>query len=257
MFDWSELTLFIYVVARMSGFVLFNPILGRNNIPVIYRTGFTLVLSVSAIASVAARQAVVTPVGLADLAIRIVLELAIGFFLGMVMQFFFYIPQLAGTVVDTQMGMTMNQIYDPASQSNMSATGVLLNSFMILLFFAANGHHTLLRIILTSGDIIPFGTAALGTELYSAVLELFVECTVLGAKICMPILAAELIGQVGMGILMKVIPQINIFVINIDIKVLLGLGLVLLLMAPFSEFLLRVEASMLQSIQQLLPLMAG
>ena len=100
MFDWSELTLFIYVVARMSGFVLFNPILGRNNIPVIYRTGFTLVLSVSAIASVAARQAVVTPVGLADLAIRIVLELAIGFFLGMVMQFFFYIPQLAGTVVD-------------------------------------------------------------------------------------------------------------------------------------------------------------
>ena len=257
MFDWSELTLFIYVVARMSGFVLFNPILGRNNIPVTYRTGFALVLSVCAISSVAARQTAAAPVGLVDLAIRILLELAIGFFIGMVMQFFFYIPQLAGTLIDTQMGMTMNQIYDPASQSNMSATGVLLNAFMLLLFFAENGHHTLLRIIVTSGEVLPYGTAIFGTDAAEAMLQLFINCTLMAVKLTLPILAAEMLGQIGMGVLMKVIPQINIFAINIELKIIIGLALLIALLSPVSEYLLTAEIEMLKHIEEILKLAAG
>lgn len=257
MFDWSELTLFIYVIARMSGFVLFNPLLGRNNIPMIYRTGFSLVLSVSAIASVAARQAVATPVGLADLAIRIVLELVIGFFLGMIMQFFFYIPQLTGTMIDMQMGMMMNQIYDPASQSNMSVTGVLLNSFMAMLFFAENGHHTLLRIVITSGEVVPYGAASFGTAAAEAMLQVFINCTLLAVKLTLPVLGAELLGQIGMGVLMKVIPQINIFAINIELKVIIGLGLLLALLSPISEYLLTAEIEMLKNLEEILRLAAG
>ena len=71
-------------------------------------------------------------------------------------------------------------------------------------------------------------------------------------KLCLPVLAAELLGQVGMGILMKVIPQINVFAINIELKVIIGLGLLLLLMTPFSEYLLRAENEMLLQIQYLL-----
>ena len=150
--------------------------------------------------------------------------------------------------------MTMNQIYDASTQSNISVTGVLLNVLMTLLFFAANGHHTLLRLLITSGDIVPFGAAAFGNAVYSAMLELFIECTVLAVKLCLPILAAELIGQLGMGILMKVIPQINVFAINIELKVLIGLLLLLLLIAPFSEFFLRLEKEMLNDLGAVLAL---
>ena len=80
------------------------------------------------------------------------------------------------------------------------------------------------------------------------------ECTVLAVKLCMPILAAELIAQVGMGILMKVIPQINVFAINIELKVIVGLALLLVLTIPFSEFLLQAEAAMLESLHDLLTL---
>lgn len=257
MIDWSELTLFIYIFARMSGFVLFNPILGRNNVPVAFRTGLTMVLSVSAASGVMAQQAAVLPVNLPDLAIRILLELALGFFLGMVMNFFFYIPQFAGSVIDTQMGMSMNQIYDPASQSNMSVTGVLLNTLMTLLFFAANGHHTLLRIVLTSGDVVAYGAATFGQDAASAMLQMFIECTLLAVKLAIPILAAEMLGQVGMGVLMKVIPQINVFAINIELKIIIGLGLLLILLAPISEFLLGAEREMLISIEEILRLAAG
>ena len=88
-------------------------------------------------------------------------------------------------------------------------------------------------------------------------LELFVECTVFAVKLCLPILAAELVGQIGMGILMKVIPQINVFVINIELKVIIGLALLLLLIAPFSEYLLKIEMEMLNSLKEIVTLTTG
>ena len=250
MIDWAELTLFLYVLARMSGFIVFNPILGRRNIPGFFRSGMALVFAVF-VFSVAEGTAA-APLGLIDLALHMVLEMSLGFLAGMIVSFFFYIPQLAGSVVDTQMGMTMNQIYDAGSQANMSVTGTLLNALMMLLFFAANGHHTLIRIFMTSEQIVPYGQAVLTAPAASAMLEIFIECTVLGVKLCMPVLAAELIAQIGMGILMKVIPQINVFAINVELKVIIGLGLLFLLIAPFSEYLLRAESAMLDYISRIL-----
>ena len=60
-----------------------------------------------------------------------------------------------------------------------------------------------------------------------------------------------------MGILMKVIPQINVFAINIELKVIIGLGLLLILLVPFSEYLLGLENQMFQTLRAMLPMMAG
>lgn len=64
-------------------------------------------------------------------------------------------------------------------------------------------------------------------------------------------------GQVGMGILMKAIPQINVFAINIELKVIIGLVLIMLMLFPFSQFLLEAETQMLAALQEILPLMSG
>jgi flagellar biosynthetic protein FliR len=252
MVDWASLTLFLYIAARMSGFILFNPLLGRRNIPSIFRSGMILILSVFVASTT--QQTVQTPSSILELALHLLLEMALGVVLGMVISFFFYIPQLAGTMIDTQMGMTMNQIYDAGAQANLSVSGEMLNTLMTLLFFAANGHHTLLRILLTSGQIVPFGSVSIGTQVAENLLQLFAQCTVLAVKLCMPILAAELIGQVGMGILMKFIPQINVFAINIELKVIIGLVMLYILISPFSEFLLQAERTMLDSLSQVLAL---
>lgn len=253
--DWAEVTLFLFILARMSGFVLFNPILGRQSIPGLFRSGMVLLLSVTVFSITDARPAV--PGSILETALILLLEMAVGYILGVVMNFFFYIPLLGGETIDAQMGMSMGKTYDPGSQTSVSVSATLFNTMMILLFFAANGHHTLMRVILVSGEIVPFGQVALGQDLYAAVLELFIDCTILAVKLCMPILAAELLGQMSMGVLMKVIPQINIFVINIDLKVIIGVGLELLLLVPISEYLLEVEGEMLRSIQNILVMMGG
>ena len=255
MFDWTELTLFLYINARVSGFILFNPILGRTNVPAAFRSGMVLVLSWFVMG--VTRQEVPAPTGTVELLIHLLLEMALGFLLGMVVNFFFYIPQMAGFMTDLQMGMTMNQMYDPGAQANLSVTGMILNVLMTLLFFAAGGHLTLLRIFLTSEEIVPLGAVSIGLPAYQYLLELFIQCTVLAVKLCMPVMAAELIAQVGMGVLMKVIPQINVFAINIDLKVLVGLGLLFMLVVPFSEFLIDAERMMLNSLHEVLLLSTG
>ena len=250
MIDEGALTLFLLITARMSGLVLFNPLLSRQNIPGFFRAGFTLVLSAFTYSVTGGR--VEPPSGVLPLAGALLLEVVLGLVLGLVVHFFLYIPQMAGLTIDTQMGMTMSQIYDAGSQANMSVTGTLINTL-----FAANGHHTLIRIMITSGEVVRYGGISIGNDVTNLALELFIQCTVLAVKLCMPILAAELIGQLGMGVLMKVIPQINVFSINIELKVIIGLALLLLLMLPISEFLLEAERMMLSSLHDMLLLMAS
>ena len=254
--DWTSLYLFMLITGRMTGLIVFNPLLGRRGIPNMVKAGFILLLSIC-VYTMTPLEGVVIPNTLLGLALPFLLELFLGYVLGLAVNIFFYIPTMAGSTIDMQMGLSMASTYDPASGIQVTATSNLLNVLMSLLFFAANGHHTLIRIMANSGRIVPFGHVALGEDLYAALIQMFIDCTILGVKLAMPILGAELLGQVGMGILMKVIPQINIFVINIDLKVIIGLLLLLTLVAPFSEFLLEAEADMLAALQQLLPLMSG
>ena len=73
---------------------------------------------------------------------------------------------------------------------------------------------------------------------------------ILAVKLALPILAAEVLGEIGMGILMKAIPQINAFVINMELKVIIGLVLLFVFLTPFNEFLLQAEAQMLTEMEQ-------
>ncbi len=250
MFDWGAFTLFLYILMRMAGFVLFNPILSRTGFPAIFRSSMTFVLAVSVYSANGGSVAV--PNTLLEFSLRLILELGLGFLVSLIMRFFFYVPEQAGDAIDTQMGLSMARTYDPGSQTQMTVSANLLNALMLLLFFAANGHITMLRLMLTSGELIPFGEVAFGEHLADRMLELFVECTILAVKFCLPVLVSELMGQVGMGVLMKVIPQINVFAINLEIKILIGLTMLLLLVSPMSDFLLEMETRMLAAIRTIL-----
>lgn len=253
--DWSELYLFTLIFMRVTGFVLFNPILGRSSLPNLVKAGMVMVFSIFLLGT--AEQAPALPGSVLEFGLHLVLELGVGFVLGFVMRLFFMVIQVGGEVIDAQMGLTMAQVYDASSQINMTVTASLLNVLMVLTFFAENGHYTMLRIFLGSCRVLPYGEAVLGQAVASGVAEVFLSCMVLAIKLAFPILAAELLGELGMGILMKAIPQINAFVINIELKVIIGLVLLFLFLSPISEFLLGVEADMLETMSQMLAIIAA
>ena len=251
--DWATLYLFELVLMRVTGFIAANPLFGRSNYPNMVKAGFIMVLSVFVWSM--ADTAVTPPATLIELVVRLLLEFGVGITLAFVMRVFFTVVQVGGEVLDAQMGLNMAQVYDASSQINMTVTASLLNVLMVLTFFAENGHYTLLRIFLSSGEVVPYGTATLGQAVASGVAEVFFSCMVLSLKLAFPILAAELLGELGMGILMKAIPQINAFVINIELKVIIGLVLLFLFLTPMSEFLLAAEGEMLDGMSRMLTIL--
>ena len=101
--DWSELTLFLLILARMSGCVLFNPLLGRQSVPGIVKSGLILLLSVTAAAMTEYRPAV--PDTLLEMAVLLLLEMGLGYILGLVVNVFFIIPLVGGELIDVHPGI--------------------------------------------------------------------------------------------------------------------------------------------------------
>lgn len=253
--DWGALTLFLLIIMRMSGFVLISPIFAREGVPRIIQSGFILILSVVMFSLEGGSVAI--PNTNIQLVMMFLTEFLLGALLTLVMHIFFMIMTAAGSSIDTQMGFGMAQVYDPASGTQVTVTATYLSTLFLLIFFAANGHHTLLRILLTSSSIVPYGQATFGDDLINHLVVLFSDCIVLSIKLTMPILAAEMLGQVGMGILMKAVSGINVFVINIDLKVLVGLCLLYILMSDITLFLLDIAKEMFVQIQNVLVLMVN
>ena len=142
----------------------------------------------------------------------------------------------------------MATVYDPQSNAQMPVTGSLLQTWLILLFFAVDGHLALMRILLTSAEIVPYGGIVVTEGLALRIIDIFLECVEMGLRLAIPMIAAEFLVEMGVGILNKVVPQISIFVINIQMKLIVGMGLLVLLFAPTGEFIEKIMTTMMKSV---------
>ena len=243
--DIAYLTLFSLILMRMSGFVLLNPILGRRNIPAIVKAGLILTLTV-AVYSYSDKEVLEITSNI-EYAFLLLKEFAAGYVVGYVIELFFFVISYAGFIIDFQMGLSMATVYDPQSNAQLPISGSIFQAYFMLLFFAVDGHLALMKILITSADIVPYG-GILGWHM----VELFTECIVLAVKFSLPILAAEFLVEIAAGILNKIVPQINIFVINIQLKVIVGLVLLVVLFSPMSEYITKIISTMLKTIQGIL-----
>lgn len=244
------ITLFSLILMRMSGFILLNPILGRRNIPAIVKAGFTLVLTVAVFSF--SEKEVFQITNMFEYGFLLLKEFAAGYVVGYVVELFFFVISYAGFIIDFQMGMSMATVYDPQSNAQLPITGSMFQAYFVLLFFAVDGHLALMKILLTSAEIVPYGGILLTEQLGWHMVELFTECVVLAVKFSLPILAAEFLVELAAGILNKIVPQINIFVINIQLKVIVGILLLVVLFSPMGEYLTKVITTMIRAIQDML-----
>ncbi len=183
-----------------------------------------------------------------EFAFLLLKEFAAGYVVGYVMHLFFFIVSFAGYIIDYQMGLSMATVYDPQSNAQMPVTGSLLQTWLILLFFAVDGHLALMRILLTSAEIVPYGGIVVTEGLALRIIDIFLECVEMGLRLAIPMIAAEFLVEMGVGILNKVVPQISIFVINIQMKLIVGMGLLVLLFAPTGEFIEKIMTTMMKSV---------
>lgn len=252
MLGMENILLFSLIIMRISGFILFNPILGRRNIPGLVRGGIIIVLSMILLTT--KQYPPVEAQTTIEYAVLLLKEFFVGYALGLVVNLFLYIVILAGETIDHQMGLSMAKIYDVQSNSSLALSTTYYNILFMLLFFVSDAHVAMLQMLLNSGEILPYGSIVFQESVSTAILQIFSDCTVFAVKMSLPILAAEIFLEIGVGILMKTIPQINVFIVNIQAKLILGLLMMILMFTPLSEFLEDCIAMMFDALQQLMQL---
>ena len=249
--------LFFLIAMRMSGFIFLNPVLGRRNIPSIAKTGLALVISVLIYTAEGGGASDFTVDSSLEFAVLLLKEFAVGFLLGFIMELMDMIFTFAGTVMDFQMGISMAQVYDPQSGVQISLTGKILQIYYMLIFFAVDGHLVLMRILLNAGELVPYGQVAISTNAAEMAMEIFYDCVILAVKLSFPLIAFEFILEIVVGVLMKINPQVNIFILSIQLRLLCGFIMMIILVDPINSFIGDVISDFMKYMSRILRVAGG
>lgn len=226
----------LLVFSRILGIFAFNPVLSRRNIPTIAKVGVSIFISYIVILTVQPEP--VETGGPAGVYLLMILrESFIGLVLGFVTNLFFYSLQVAGEIMDMQSGLGMAKVFDPETHVQMSIMGSFITFMLYLYFLVTNAHMSYIQLFVMSYDIIPIGSGWLNPDLGYHIVSYFSVILSLVIKLAMPVIAAEIILEFCMGLLMKSVPQIQIMVVNIQMKVAFGFLMLFLIAVPLSDFI--------------------
>ena len=239
---------------RLGTFMALAPLFNMRNIPMMVKLGFAALVSLLSMPALDVSWNLESWGVLALLAMN---EVVIGFALAFVATLVFSIVNFAGHYVDTPIGFGMASIFDPALGGQVPVFSQFYYIFAVLIFLAMDAHLWLIQAVQYSFQVIPFGTMIQMEPAFSLVVDLVKQVFVVGIQIALPITATILLTDIGLGIVIRAVPQINVFVLGFPIKILVGLVVIFFGLPTFvyiASQLFAVDGLLFRYVQSLLAL---
>jgi flagellar biosynthetic protein FliR len=187
--------------------------------------------------------------------IGIACEIVTGVVIGFLIRLVFTGIQLTGELVAFQMGFSVVSVIDPMSSSQVTVITQLLYMFAILIFLTINAHHWVLRALVESFNLIPpFGFHSSGgvmTRLTQAAGDLFVNAVKAGS----PVIVSLLLASLGLGLVGRAVPQMNVFMVATPVTILIGFFFLSLSLPMMMTFLSQLLNGLGKEILQIMKLM--
>ena len=252
--DPSEFILFTLVMGRIGGLFSAIPLFGGKGVPARIKVALILVMSLVFFPAVRSHLSVV-PTDVLSLGLLVVREVLIGLSLGLLSQVIFSAVEFCGQFIGMQMGFTTASLFDPTMGTQLSVLSVLENLLATLLFMSLDMHHLFLRAIIESYQVIPLGAWHVSREL----LTFFVATTggifVLAIKLAAPLMASLLAATVSLGVMARIFPQMNIFMMSFPLNIGLGFVVLGITVKVFFHILSSAFLSLSQQINTLFRLL--
>lgn len=249
--DAAHLQTFFWALLRVSIIIFMLPFFGARGLPSLWKVGFAMVLTISMLPVIPQTR---LPSNTLDFLLLVISEVIIGFTLALGVRFLLASVQLAGQFLGFQMGFNMASVMDPQTGGQSSVMSQFLYLLTVLVFFSIDGHHAFIRAIAYSFKIIPPNGFSGSPALYSTVVRVSAEMFVIALKLAAPILIALFLCNLGLGIVARTVPQINILMVGFPINIGLGLILLGVMMNSLSPFLVALVRQMAQVLVRLIQL---
>jgi flagellar biosynthetic protein FliR len=233
--------IFVLALARVGGLLIMAPILGSRVAPVRVRAAIAFFLALAMLPAVPAEaaQAIGGDAGALRIFGALAFEIAIGFTIGLIAEFVFGGVQMAGQLAGVQMGLGLSSLIDPQTQDHLTSLSQWQNLLALLVFLAMDGHHLLIRALAESFTLLPMGGGFPAGDGLGRVLILAGGMFVVALKVAAPVMVMLLLVNGAMGVLAKLIPQLNVFIVGFPLNVAVGL----FMLAASQPFTIRLLES--------------
>jgi flagellar biosynthesis protein FliR len=241
------------IFCRITAFFVVVPIYSSKNVPNTFKIGFSMFISLIIFSS----QGTSNPVPIDSQYILLILrEILVGVLLGFIVYLFFTAVQTAGSFMDIQIGFGIANVIDPMTGASAPMLSNLKYMIAMLLFLSFDGHHYLIRAIIDSYQWIP-----LNNQLFSRIYDgqisdflfkSFSTVFYLALQLSAPVIAALFLTDVGLGLLTRVAPQFNVFVVGAPLKMIIGFFMLIFL---FPELISQFHTLFMTAFESLYKLM--
>ena len=163
-------------------------------------------------------------------------EVMVGLLIGFAVTLCQQIAAFAGSIVDMQVGLSMVSMMDPSTSQQVTITGSLYSQYLTMALIITGMYQYILRALADSFTLIPINGAVINPDkMLQVILDFAKDYTVIGFRICLPVFIITFITNVVLGILAKVSPQMNMFSVGIQIKIVVGLVIMAFTVSMLSD----------------------
>src|SRR6478736_4179998 len=232
---------FLLVLVRVTSFFITVPLFSYKTIPAVHKVGLSASLSV-----IIATTIDLPVVSLdAQFVLLVVKECAVGLFIGLTAYVFIMAIQIAGGLIDFQIGFAIANVIDPQTGAQSPILGQYLYVFALLFLLSTNGHHLLIDGIYNSYLIIPLdktafpvGSQAFATHIITVFSSLFLV-------------------DIALGIVARTVPQLNIFVVGFPVKIIVAFILLIVVMGSMFYMMQIIFEQMIEAMHAMIRILGG
>lgn len=223
-FSIYDLEYFLLIFTRVSCFVFIAPFFSMKNTPAAVRIGISFFSAMLLYQALTPSDAVVYSTVM-EYAVIIMKEAIVGLLIGFAANICTTIVNFAGSIADMETGLSMVTLLDPTTRESSSISGVFYQYVLMLMMIATGMYRYLFGALADTFILIPVNGAVFhGDSLLNAMLGFLSDYIIIGFRIVLPIFCTMLLLNAILGVLAKVSPQMNMFAVGIQLKILVGLS---------------------------------
>ncbi|MBM7552735.1 flagellar biosynthetic protein FliR [Thalassobacillus pellis] len=251
----ASIPAFILIMIRVTAFFVTLPLFSYRNVPTQHKIGFSFFIALFMYFTI--DVPFILPNG--TFVLLLLKEAAVGLAIGLIAYIILAAIQIAGGFIDFQMGFAIANVIDPQTGAQSPLMGQYLYTFALLFLLTVNGHHLMLDGIFYSYQLIPMdGWIPFGEDgIVDYVIQTFNQMFIIAFLMAVPVVGCLFLVDVALGIVARTVPQLNVFVVGLPLKILVAFIILVLSISIYMMLIKNLFETMLETMRSLMQLFGG
>ncbi len=224
----DQLLLFLMAFIRIATMMAVFPIIGSRGTPTTVKAGISIILTIIVFPTMAPRV-VEIPTNVLSFSLIAIKEVLVGLVLGFAGGIFFAIIQYGSRIIDQEMAFTFSETVDPLTEVTVTPIAQLNMVIFSVSFLLLGGHRIFIQALAHSFEVISVGNVHYNSGPLSLhLIKMTAQIFDLGLRFAAPVMVSLIVSTAALGIIARTVPQLNIFIIGIPLKIVMGFFIIVL-----------------------------